>query len=237
MRAIILAGGKGTRLRPYTYVLPKPLMPIGGERPILEIIIKQLKNFGFDRITIAVNYMANIIQALFDNGNNIGVNIDYSLEKKPLGTVGPLTIIDDLPENFFVMNGDLLTDLNYKEFYQRHINNKNDITVATHQKKYQDKSGVLKFNENFDIIEFVEKPISFSYINMGIYCLNRKVIEALPKNEPCGFDTVIKDAITNKLKVKAYVHTTYWLDIGRTKDYRAANNFYLDHQDKFLKTD
>ena len=117
MRAIILAGGKGTRLRPYTYVLPKPLMPIGGEHPILEIIVKQLKNYGFTHITIAVNYLANIIQALFEDGSNIGIKIDYSLEKKPLGTVGPLTIINDLPDNFFVMNGDLLTDLNYKELF------------------------------------------------------------------------------------------------------------------------
>ena len=116
MRAIILAGGKGTRLRPYTYSLPKPLMPIGGEMPILEVILKQLKNHGFREVTITVNYMAKIIQAFFGDGKEWGLKIDYSLEQKPLGTVGPLTLIDNLPETFLVMNGDLLTDLNYKEY-------------------------------------------------------------------------------------------------------------------------
>jgi len=235
MRAIILAGGKGTRLRPYTYVLPKPLMPIGGEHPILEIIVKQLKNYDFNHITIAINYLANIIQALFEDGSNMGIKIDYSLEKKPLGTVGPLTLIKDLPDNFFVMNGDPLTDLNYKELFNWHVNNENDITVATYKKKYQNKSGVLRFNEEYDIIEFIEKPINYSYINMGIYCLNKKVIENLPKNKQCGFDKIIIDAIKNNLKVKAYLHNKYWLDIGRTKDYQAANDFYLEHKDKFLK--
>ncbi len=234
MKAVIHAGGKGTRLKPYTYSLPKPLMPIGGEMPILEIILKQLKKNGFTHITITVNYMAKIIQAFFGDGSEWDLKIDYSLEKKMLGTVGPLTLITDLPENFLVMNGDLLTDFNFKQFFNWHIKNKNDISVATFRRMSQNDSGVLKYDKNQNIYEFLEKPIVYNDISMGIYVLNKKVIDPLPKNEPFGFDQLIIRGIDQKLKLKAYPHDSYWLDIGRNDDYQKANEFYINNKEKIL---
>lgn len=233
MRVVILAGGKGTRLRPYTYTVPKPLMLIGGEMPILEIIIKQLINNDFKHATIAVNYKARIIRAFFDNNHKWDLKIDYSLEQKPLGTAGPLTLIDDLPDDFLVMNGDLLTDLNYKEFYKWHIDNESDITVGTFRRKTKLDFGVIKYNENFDINDFNEKPIDFYNVSMGIYVLNKKIIEFLPKNEPYGFDQLITEAIHRKLKVKAYPHSSFWLDIGQDKDYQKANEYYKKNKNIF----
>ena len=128
-RAVILAGGKGTRLKPYTISLPKPLVPIG-DMPILEIIIRKLSKSGFDHITITVNHMADIIRAYFNDGSKWGVKIDYSLESKPLSTMGPLKLIKDLPENFLIMNGDVLTDIDFNEFYNYHVNNDNILTVS-----------------------------------------------------------------------------------------------------------
>jgi len=234
MRAIILAGGKGTRLRPYTYTIPKPLMPIGGEMPILEVILRQLKKHNFLHITITLNYMAKIIQAFFRNGEDYGLKIDYSIEERELGTVGPLTLLNDLPDNFLVMNGDLLTDLNFKKLYKWHIKNSNDITVATYRRKNINDSGVLKFDQNNDIYDFVEKPITYDDISMGIYCLSKKIIDDLPKNKKYGFDQLIINAIETKKKIKAYPHDSYWLDIGCNSDYQKANTDYNKIKQRFL---
>ena len=235
MRAIILAGGKGTRLKPYTYSLPKPLMPIGGEMPILEIILKQLKKNGFNHITIAVNYMAKIIKAFFDDGSEWDLKIDYSVEMKPLNTIGPLTLIENLPDNFLVMNGDILTDLDYSKFFEWHINSKNDISVTTFKRESIIDFGVLKYNENQEIFEFIEKPKYFFDVSMGIYALNKKVIDALPKNKSYGFDQLMIDGIKKKYKIKGYPHDSYWLDIGRNDDYQVANKDYIENKKKFIR--
>ncbi len=234
MRAIILAGGKGTRLRPFTYSLPKPLMPIGGEMPILEIILTQLKKNEFTDITIAVNYMAKIIKAFFGDGSDWGLNIDYSFEEKPLNTIGPLTLIGDLPENFLVMNGDILTDLNYKKFFEWHIRNKHEISIATFKRASKIDFGVLKYNENQEIFEFVEKPEYHFNVSMGIYALNKRVIDTLPKNEPYGFDQLMIDGIKNRMKIKSFPHDSYWLDIGRDDDFQQANDDYIKNKKKIL---
>jgi len=234
MRAIILAGGKGTRLRPYTYSLPKPLMPIGGEMPILEIILKQLKKFGFNHITIAVNYMAKIIQAFFGDGGDFDLKIDYTLERKPLSTIGPLTLINNLPDNFLVMNGDILSDLDYKEFYKWHIEEKNDISVATFKRESQINFGVLKYNQIQEVYDFIEKPIYHFNVSMGVYILNKEVVDSLPKNEEYGFDQLMIDGFKKNLKIKAYPHDPYWLDIGREDDYQMANDDYLKNKSKIF---
>lgn len=231
MRAVILAGGKGTRLRPYTYSLPKPLMPVG-EMPILEIILRQLKKNGFEHITIAVNYMARIIQAFFQDGKDWDLKINYSLEKKPLGTIGPLTLIEDLPENFLVMNGDILTNLCYKDFFNWHLKNKNDISIGSFNKKIKLDYGVIKFNEQNEILEFIEKPDYFFNINMGIYMIKRKVIESLPRNEPYGVDQLIIKCHKENLKIKIYQGSSYWVDIGNKEDFKKLNkDFQLNKKE------
>jgi len=223
MRAIILAGGKGTRLKPYTITIPKPLVPIGGEMPILEVIIRQLVNAGFDHITLAVNHLANLIMAFFGDGSSWNVKIDYSLEESPLSTIGPLTLISDLPENFLVMNGDILCNLNYLDFYNYHVQSNNDVTVSTFKRESKIDFGVLEYNENNLIVSFAEKPIYYFDVSMGIYCLNRRVVEQLFQGQAYGFDHLMIDGIKNKDKIFVKPFDGYWLDIGRPEDYENAN--------------
>ena len=155
-RAIILAGGMGTRLRPYTVVLPKPLMPIG-DFPILEVVIRQLVNNGFDHITLAVNHQAALIRAFFGDGSNWNVRIDYSQENEPLGTIGPLNLINDLPQNFLVMNGDVLTDLDFGAFYDEHVRSNKIFTVSSYERYQKIDYGVLVSNEDNILQNFREK--------------------------------------------------------------------------------
>ena len=183
MRAIILAGGKGTRLRPYTTLIPKPLVPLGGEYSILEIIIMQLSKSGFTHITLAVNHLSQLIMAYFGDGERLGVKIDYSLEEGELSTIGPLTLIDDLPENFLVMNGDILCDLNYKTFFDAHVDAGSRISVSAFRREVKIDFGVLRYDQSGRLNEFQEKPQYDFDVSMGIYCINRSVIDALPRGE------------------------------------------------------
>ncbi|MFC1478319.1 sugar phosphate nucleotidyltransferase [Candidatus Margulisiibacteriota bacterium] len=234
MRAIVLAGGKGVRLKPYTTTLPKPLMPLGDEMPILEVVIKQLKKNGFKHITIAVNHLSNIIMAFFGNGEKWGVKIDYSLEEEPLGTIGPVTLIDDLPDDFLLMNGDLLTDINYREFFEYHQKNKNDVTVASYKRKQNIDFGIIEANADNEIIGFAEKPDYDFGVSMGIYIIKRKVIEKLPKGKPYGFDNLMLDGIASDMKMQVMPFQGYWLDIGRPDDYEQANKDFSGMKDKLL---
>lgn len=222
-RAIILAGGKGTRLKPYTITLPKPLVPIG-EKPILEIIINKLKKHGFNHITITVNHFADIIKAFFGDGSKWDLKIDYSLENKPLGTMGPLTLIDDLPENFLIMNGDVLTDLNFDKFYNEHLLRKSNFTVAAHKRLDKVEYGVLHSNDNSELIGFEEKPINQYLVSMGVYMMNKKNIDFIPPNTFFGFDHLMHLLIDQKNPPFIYEFDGYWLDIGRPDDYEKAIN-------------
>lgn len=226
MRAVILAGGKGTRLMPYTTLIPKPLVPIGGKYSILEIVILQLSKAGFTHITMAVNHLSHLIMAYFGNGERWNIKIDYSLEETPLSTIGPLTLIDDLPENFLVMNGDILCDLNYESFFRAHVSNGAPVSVSVYSRDVKIDFGVLKCDSENQLVEFQEKPSLHYDVSMGIYCLNRSVVEALPKGKPYGFDNLMIDSISQKQKVSIQKFEGYWLDIGRTEDYQAANDNY-----------
>lgn len=234
MRAIILAGGKGTRLKPYTTSLPKPLMPIGGEFPILEIVIKQLKRDGFKHVTMAVNHMANIIMAFFGDGKKWDMKIDYSVEEKPLGTIAPLTLLNDLPDNFLVMNGDVFTDINYADVFDSHMKNNNDITVTTYKRGMNIAFGELTLNEKDSVVGFKEKPTYYFNVGVGINIINKKVIDNLSKNKPYGFDNLILDGIENDLRIKAYMFSGLWLDIGRPEDYDKANEIWETMKHKLL---
>jgi NDP-sugar pyrophosphorylase family protein len=224
-RAVILAGGKGTRLKPYTISLPKPLVPIG-EMPIIEMIIRQLVRNGFDYITITVNHMAEIIRAYCGDGSKWGVKIDYSLEDKPLSTMGPLKLIPDLPENFLVMNGDVLTDLDFGSFYEFHVQDRNIFTVSSYKREQKIDYGVLEVGENGKLKNFVEKPTQHYQVSMGVYMANRQILDYIPENQSYGFDHLMLDLIKFNHPALVKLHSGYWLDIGRPDDYEKACNDY-----------
>ncbi|TAM37172.1 nucleotidyltransferase family protein [bacterium] len=232
MKAIILAGGKGSRLKPYTTLIPKPLVPIGGECSVLELVIKQLAGEGFTHITLAVNHLVDLVMAYFGDGKKWGVLIDYSLEDKPLNTVGPLTIIDKLPENFLVMNSDILCDLNFKRFYDEHVKNKDQISVAACSRESVIDFGVLKYDSDHYLTEFHEKPTYRFDVSMGIYCFNRSVIKKIPKAQPYGFDQLMLDGIKNGEKIRIRIFDGFWLDVGRADDYQYANEHYPEIKKK-----
>lgn len=219
-RAVILAGGKGTRLRPYTFVLPKPLMPIG-EYPILEVVVRQLVKAGFDHITMAVNHQAELIRAFFGNGDKWGIRIDYSQENQPLGTMGPLSLIPDLPEHFLIMNGDILTDLDFSKFHDDHAASNAIFSISSHERTQKVDYGVLKADESGKLIGFIEKPSNAYLVSMGIYMASRRVLDFIPQIA-YGFDSLMLNLIEKDEFVSVKSHHGYWLDIGRPDDYMQA---------------
>lgn len=232
-RAIILAGGKGTRLRPYTISLPKPLVPLG-EKPILERIIVQLKAHGFTHITITLNHMAEMIKAFFNDGSKWGIKIDYTIEEKPLSTMGPLTLIKDLPENFLVMNGDVLTDLNFGDFFEEHTHNNSIFTIASHRRTEKIDYGLLHHDENNKLIKFEEKPNYDFLVSMGVYMVNRSVMKYIPQDTFFGFDHLMYKLLEVKHPATIYEFDGFWLDIGRPSDYEIAIEKVLDPNFKII---
>lgn len=196
--AVILCGGVGTRLRPLTFVFPKPMMPLGKSN-ILEELIKKLKNNGFKNIILSVGYKHELILGYFGNGKKIGVNINYFIEKMPLGTMGCLPKIKNLPKNFLVLNGDIITNLNFRKFFNKHINSKKIFTISAISRKNKVDYGVLKIDQKNNLINFFEKPISKYLVSMGVYALNNKVIKYIPKdNKIFGFDHLMKIFLKKK---------------------------------------
>jgi len=222
MRAVILAGGKGTRLRPFTATLPKPLVPVG-DRPILEIVLLQLKGWGIDHITLAVNHLAHLIMSYFGDGKRWNLKIDYSLEDKPLSTIAPLKLVKDLPEDFFVMNGDVLTDLDFTKLHKAHVDKGAEITVATFERDNMIDFGVLKTGVDNGIVGFEEKPVYHFSVSMGIYVINRRLLEIVPQGKAFGFDDLMLACLKEGRKALSFPHDGYWLDIGRPDDYEEAN--------------
>lgn len=219
--AVILAGGVGTRLRPYTVSLPKPLMPIG-EHPILEIVIRQLKNSGVNRIIIAVGYLESLIRAYFGDGSKYGVEILYSTESQPMGTAGPLTLISDLLDDTFVfMNGDVFSDIIFSDLIEYHCDRRSIATVAVTKRSINIDFGVLEIGENQSFEKWREKPTLEYNVSMGIYILEPDVIRFLPEGSFNIPDLIV--ALREKHeRVCCYTHKGYWLDIGRQEDYEQA---------------
>lgn len=226
MEAVILAGGKGTRLRPYTITIPKPLVPVG-EQPILEIILRQLKRSGFEKVTIAVNHHAELIKAYFGKGEKCGIDIAYSEEEKILHTMGPIRLIRNLPLDFFVMNGDILTNLDFRGFFNWHIQHKSKFTIATYKRRVEIDFGVIKEGEDNRVIDFTEKPVYNYTVCMGVYMLNREIVDLIPENEPFGVDELIKACLQKNITPMSYAFDGYWLDIGRPDDYARANDEFI----------
>lgn len=223
MQAIILAGGKGTRLKPYTTTIPKPLVPVG-EQPILGIILGQLREAGFKKVTITVNHMAELIMAFFGNGERFGIEIAYSLEDRPLGTVAPVKLIKDLPEHFIVMNGDLLTDIDYAAVYNAHIASGAELTITTFRRDNKIDFGVIDVDENTGrVVGFREKPNYHFVVSTGVYVYSRVLLDRVPLNQPYGLDNLVLDMLKDGVPINTYAHQGYWLDIGRPDDYEQAN--------------
>lgn len=232
-RAVILAGGRGTRLRPYTVVLPKPLMPIG-EYPILEVVVRQLAQQGFGHITLAVNHQANLIQAFFQDGLRWNVSIDYSIESIPLSTIAPLALIPDLPDHFLLMNGDVLTDLDVRGLYERHVAENRLFTLAAARRTQMTDYGVLHTNGESHLTGFEEKPVSRYLVSMGLYVLSKEILKFIPPGRKYGFDELMLDLLSKGEKVNVHTHEGYWLDIGRPDDYMKAIEDFEAGRDVFL---
>jgi len=223
MHAIILAGGKGTRLRPYTATLPKPLVPLG-ERPVLEIVLRRLAASGVRSVTLAVNHMAELLMAFFGDGSKFGLAIDYSLEVEPLGTIGPLRLIEELPESFLVMNADVLTDLDVGRLWDFHESHGGPATVAAFQRESKVDFGVLHTEEHGRLTSFSEKPVQRHLVSMGIYVFRRSVLRFVPPGQHFGFDDLMHALLERGEPVHTWLHRGTWLDIGRPEDYELAQN-------------
>ena len=234
MRVIIQAGGVGSRLRPYTTVVPKPLMPVA-EMPILEIVIRQLVTRGFDHITITVGHLAPLIRAFFGDGAAFGVRIDYLLEEQPLGTIGAVRMVPGLTEPFIVMNGDLLTDIDYGAFYKEHVASGASMSVAVYNKEVPISLGVIKFDTDRRIIGFEEKPVKTFPVSMGVYAMNPEMLEQIPSGEHFGFDDLMAKVFAENISVRAAEFNGIWLDIGRHEDYDSATRMFLANRHRFLE--
>jgi NDP-sugar pyrophosphorylase family protein len=233
MRAVILAGGFGKRLYPYTVVLPKPLIPLG-DQSIIEVVIRQLIYRGFDHITIAVGYHAELIMAILGDGSKFGIKIDYSMEEKPLNTIGPLRLIPNLDSPFLAMNGDLLTDLNFKDLFDYHIEKKSLLTVATCKRHVKISLGVIDYDENCHVTGFREKP-EFDYdVSMGIYVFDPKIIDFIPVDEPFGFDQLVLKLLKEKQTVSVFPFEGKWLDMGTFDDLNLAIEEFEKNKDQYL---
>ena len=235
MQVIILAGGKGTRLKPYTTVLPKPLMPIG-DMPILEIVIKQLKYYGCKKIILAVGHLKELLSAFFNDGKKWNLDIKYSYEDKPMGTAGPLKLInpDEIEDNFIVMNGDVLTDLNFGEFFEYHKNNNALCTIATYKKPVKINLGVLEL-KNKGVVNYIEKPVLNYTVSMGVYAFKKETLGHIPFNTYFDFPDLIKKLIEENKKVLGYDFKNHWLDIGTPSDFEIANEVFENNKNIFLK--
>jgi NDP-sugar pyrophosphorylase family protein len=232
-RAVILAGGRGRRLAPYTFVIPKPIVPIG-TTPILEIVLRQLARDGFGHVTIALGHLSEIVRAVAGDGSRLGLRIDYSDEEQPLGTMGPLRRVKDLPETFLVMNADVLTDLSFDALWRWHQDQGPALTVATYVKQTRLELGVLETDGDHSIVGFAEKPVLEHRVSMGIYVLDRRVVDSIPDGRAFGFDDLMLALLAAKSTVKAYPFQGRWLDIGNPADYERAQEEFEQSRARYL---
>lgn len=233
MKAVILAGGKGSRLAPYTTVLPKPLMPIV-DMPILEIVLKQLKTCGFDEIVIAVGHLASLIKAYFGDGSSLGMDVKYVLEASPLGTAGPLGSIAGLDETFLVMNGDILTDMDYGDLVDHHRAGGAIMTIATYKRTVKIDFGVLETVDG-NLRKYIEKPTLDYLVSMGVYVMEPGVRDHIKGGEYLDLPDLVQLLLASGERVRAYPFDGRWLDIGRQEDFIEAQAAFEEHRDHFLK--
>ncbi len=209
-------------------------MPIG-DYPILEVILRQLKYYGFDDVTISTGYLHELIRAYVDNRKNLDLDIKYVHEDAPLGTIGPLNLIQNIDENFLMMNGDILTDLNYRELMNAHLQKNAIATIATYQRDINSDFGVLEYDTELKIHSFREKPTFHFNVSMGVYIFNKEIVNLIPKHTSFGFDHLMYSLTAEKSPVYSFPYEGYWLDIGRQDDYERSIREFEQNKDKFLR--
>jgi NDP-mannose synthase len=233
MKAVILAGGKGTRLAPYTKILPKPLMPIG-DMPILEVLLRQMKHAGMREVIMTVGHLAELMHAFFKDGRQWGLQISYSLEDSPLGTAGPISLIAGLDETFLVSNGDVLTTLDLAELTAFHKAQDAAATIAVHRREVKIDLGVVQLDHKCNIHGYIEKPVYEYVVSMGIYVFEPRVLAYIPHGEYLDFPDLVLRLIAAGEKVVAFPFEGYWKDLGRPDDYEQAAADFSRMQNLFL---
>lgn len=228
MKAVVLAGGLGTRLRPFTHVIPKPLLPIG-EKSVLEIQLTHLRNHGFDDVVIATNYKSELVESYFGNGSKWGINLRFSKEEQALGTAGPLSLLrGELSEPFLVLNGDILTNLDFGAFLDHHVRDHLELTVATKELSYPLRYGNVR-TDGGRLIAIDEKPDLSIEIVAGIYAMSPSILRYVPDGKNFGMDTLINDLLAHNEPVGVVRISNYWLDIGQLDDFSQAQDIYDSH--------
>lgn len=235
MRAVILAGGRGSRLAPFTTVIPKPLLPVD-EMPILEIIIRQLADAGYDHITLTLGYMSTYFHAFLAQHRSLSrlARIDFIEEEKPTGTAGSLASIPDLRGTFLVMNGDILTNLDYRELLAKHYAEKSLLTIGLHQKQVKIDLGVIHTNDAGHVTEYIEKPTLNYGVSMGIYLYDEAVLNHIEPGEYLDFPSLVQRLLAQGQRVATYPNDATWLDLGRIEDLSLATEIFAKRRDEFV---
>lgn len=229
---IVLAGGRGTRLAPYTTVLPKPLMPVG-DMPVLEILLRRLRHAGFTRIHLAVGYLGELIEAYFRDGARLEVELTYLREDEPLGTAGPLALLDEPAQLLLVMNGDLFTSLDFRAVVEFHRENDAVATIATLEREVPVDFGVIRVDGQ-RIVGFDEKPTLSYDVSMGVYVFDREVVDVIPRGEYFDFPDIVQELLDRGSPIAAFRSSDFWLDIGRRDDYELAQERFAELRPRLL---
>ncbi len=227
MKTLILCGGEGQRLRPYTITIPKPLMPFR-DKPIVDNIINQLIKFNINSVFISVGYLGDLVKAYFNEvSGKLGIKVDYLEEKFPLGTAGPLKLVGD-SDDVLLMNGDTLTDLDYRQLTDFFYQTDSGITIATFEKNYQIDLGIL--HTSGDLLDsYEEKPLLNYKVSMGIYCIRRDVIAMIPKDKRIDIPELVNMCLQKDIKITTFIHHGFWFDLGRAEDFEMAIDFFAEH--------
>lgn len=222
MQAVILAGGLGTRLAPYTTVLPKPLMPIG-QMPVLEVIIRQLRAAGFTDIELATGYLSGLLEAYFGDGSRWDVRIRYHLERERAGTAGPIALLEDaLEDTFLVMNGDVVSDLDFRAFHDAHSSSGAVLSAATCERSITLPLGAIIHDQSGNVSDYIEKPTYRFECSAGIYVMNKGVLPFIERGRPYDLPELVKRLIKERATIRTHPITGFWLDIGTPDDFRRA---------------
>jgi len=236
MKAVVLAGGKGTRLAPYTTILPKPLMPIG-DMPILEVLLRQMKRGGINHVVLMVGHLASLLRAFFGDGAQWDLDITYSQEQMPLGTAGPISLVQGLDKTFLVTNGDVLTTLDIRKLMAFHKKKGAVATIAAHRRQVKIDLGVIQWDGDDRVSGYIEKPTTDYTVSMGMYVFEPRVLDYIPVGQYLDFPDLILKLLAGGEKVCGYTFDGYWMDLGRPDDYVQANQDFFNMKKQFLPED